>query len=83
MVYDFSFFNDNNNFNLVHFLLIFYFFSRSFCQIFIVLNSILQIKFIIIIFFQYNNNNNYNNGHGNINNNCDVGYNNDDDDDYK
>jgi len=44
------FFNDNNDFSLVIFLLIVYCFSWLFFQSFIIFNYILQIKFMFFFF---------------------------------
>jgi len=57
----FCFFNESNNdFNLVHFLLLFLIVSLALLiKKFIVFSSIIQIKFKVFIFFN-NNNNGYN-----------------------
>jgi hypothetical protein len=50
-IYDFCFFDDKNDFNVVFFLFIFYCSSWPFCQQKkVVFNSILQIEFMIFIF---------------------------------
>ena len=63
----FIFFNDNNNFKLVPFLIIL---LCHFVKVFIIYNFIIQIK---LMFFYFNNNNNSGNNGSGRRNSCHGG----------